>query len=336
MKILVTGGTGFIGSHTVVELLKKGHDVVVVDNFCNSKPYVIDRIKRICGKDFRFYKADICDYSSMRRIFEKEKLDCVFHFAALKSGADSLINPGLYYTNNINSTFVLVTLMEEFSVNKIVFSSSATVYGNSQNVPIKEDEIIGSVISPYGMTKYLNELYLKNRSNETKKFKVIAFRYFNPIGAHPSGLIGEDSPDSVPNNLMLYILKVANRELPFLNIFGNDYKTKDGSGVRDYIHVVDLALGHIAAIDYFDKMEKSFEVFNLGTGRGFTVLELVDAFEKVNNISIPVRFTGRRPGDVEISYASVDKAYRLLGWTAVKTKEDCVKDAWNFRKENKK
>lgn len=331
MKVLVTGGAGFIGSHTVVELLNKGYEVVIVDNFCNSKPYVIDRIKEITKKDFKFYKADVCDFKIMKDIFLHENIDCVIHFAALKSGADSIKNPGLYYNNNMQSTFVLVSLMEEFGVDKIIFSSSATVYGNSKNVPIDEEEIIGSVISPYGMTKYLNELYLKNRANENKKFKAIAFRYFNPIGAHPSGLIGEDSPDEIPNNLMLYMLMVANGELPYLNIFGNDYNTKDGSGIRDYIHVVDLALGHVAGLNYFEKMSSNYEVFNLGTGNGFSVYELVDAFEKINNVHIPTKVAPRRPGDVEISYASVRKANQKLGWFATKTKEDCVKDAWNFK-----
>lgn len=331
MNILVTGGAGFIGSHTVVELLNKNYNVVVVDNLCNSKPYVLENIKKITGKDFKFYKADITDMQAMDNIFLKENIDCIIHFAALKSGADSIKNPGLYYANNMESTYVLVTLMEKYNVNKIVFSSSATVYGNSKNVPIKENEIIGTVISPYGMTKYLNELYLSNRAEGGKRFKAIAFRYFNPIGAHPSGLIGEDSPDDIPNNLMLYMLKVANKELPYLNIFGNDYKTKDGSGIRDYIHVVDLALGHVAAIDYFEKMQNNYEVFNLGTGNGFTVLELVKAFEDVNNVKIPYKIAQRRPGDVEISYACVDKANNLLGWKACRTKEDCVRDAWKFK-----
>ena len=336
MKVLVTGGTGFIGSHTIVELLERNYEVVCVDNLCNSKKSVIERIKRITNKDFSFYECDLRDCDKLTRIFEKEKIDCIIHFAALKSGADSIKNPGLYYDNNMQSTFNLVTLMEKFGVDKIVFSSSATVYGNCKNVPIKETEPIGNVISPYGMTKYLNELYLMNRASETKKFKAIAFRYFNPIGAHPSGLIGEDSPDDIPNNLMLYLLKVANRELPHLNIFGNDYNTKDGSGVRDFIHVVDLAIGHISAINYFDKMSDNyFEVFNLGTGQGHTVLELVKTFESVNDVIIPCKIVGRRPGDVEISFASVEKANSLLNWKAKFSLADCLIDAWRFKKQQK-
>jgi len=334
MKVLVTGGTGFIGSHTVVELLNKGYDVVVVDNFCNSKRYVIDRIKQLTNKNFSFYECDLCNKSELEKVFKSESIDAVIHFAALKSGADSIRNPGLYYHNNIDSTHNLVDLMEKYGVKRIIFSSSATVYGNSKNVPIRENEPVGNVISPYGMTKYLDELYLFNRAELTKDFKVIAFRYFNPIGAHPSGLIGEDSPDDVPNNLMLYLLKVANKELPYLNIFGDDYNTPDGTGIRDYIHVVDLALGHISAISYFDRMESYSEVFNLGTGKGHTVKELVKSFEKINRINIPCKIAPRRPGDVEISFACVDKANDKLNWKATLTLDDCVRDAWNFKKKN--
>lgn len=336
MKILVTGGAGFIGSHIIVELLNRNHEVVCVDNFCNSKRSVIRAIKSITGKEFKLYDCDICDMKALDSIFKEENIQCVIHFAALKSGADSIKNPGLYYSNNITSTFNVVTLMEKYGVKRLVFSSSATVYGNNKNVPIKENEPIGNVISPYGMTKYLDELYLKDRSSSTKKFKAIAFRYFNPIGAHPSGLIGEDSPDDIPNNLMLYLLKVANKEIPYLNIFGDDYNTSDGSGVRDFIHVVDLAIGHVDAVDYFDKMNDSyFDVFNLGTGTGHTVLELVSLFEKVNGVKVPCKISGRRPGDVEISYASVDKAKEKMGWESKYSLADCLADAWRF-KINKK
>ena len=330
MKILVTGGTGFIGSHTVVELLKQNHEVVVADNLCNSKEYVISKIKEITNKDFTFYNLDLCDFGPMEEMFKNENLDLVIHFAALKSGADSITHPGLYYHNNIDGTHNLITLMEKYCVKKIIFSSSATVYGNSKNVPINESEPIGDVISPYAMTKYLDELYLFNRATTTHKFKAIIFRYFNPIGAHPSGLIGEDSPDDIPNNLMLYLLKVASKELPFLNVFGADYQTIDGSGVRDYIHVVDLALGHIAAIPYFSKMQNYFDVFNLGTGNGNTVFQLIHAFETMNKVKIPFKIANRRPGDVEISYASVEKAKKLLGWEAKFNINDCVVDAWRF------
>ena len=328
---LVTGGVGFIGSHTVVELLNKNYDVVIVDNLCNSKEYVLDRIYQITGKKPVFYKVDVTDMNAMEDIFQKENIDCVIHFAALKSNADSIVHPDVYYANNMQSTFVLLTLMRKYGVKKIVFSSSATVYGNNENVPIKETEVIGEVISPYGMTKYLNELYLKDRAESTKDFKCVALRYFNPIGAHPSGLLGEDSPDDIPNNLMLYLLKVANKELPYLNIFGDDYRTPDGSGIRDYIHVVDLALGHIAAIEYLDKMDKQYDVFNLGTGGGHTVLELVNIFEKVNGVKVPYKVAPRRPGDVETSFAAVDKARVLLHWQTKYRLEDCLRDAWNFK-----
>ena len=334
MKILVTGGAGFIGSHTVVELLSSGYQVVIVDNFCNSKEYVIDRIRQITGLKPTVYNCDITNYDEMEKIFSNEHFDCVIHFAALKSGADSIKSPGLYYHNNIDSTFVIVSLMEKYGVKKMVFSSSATVYGNNENVPIKETEPIGNVISPYGMTKYLCELFLKNKAEQSQKFKVIALRYFNPIGAHPSGLIGEDAPDAVPNNLMLYVLKVAKKELPYLNVFGNDYQTKDGSGLRDYIHVVDLARGHVASVNHFEKMKKQFEVFNLGTGKGHTVIELIDTFESVNGIKIPYKFAPRRPGDVSVSYACVNKANRVLGWKTELTLQDCLRDSWNFAIKN--
>lgn len=332
MKVLVTGGTGFIGSHTVVELLNNNHDVVVVDNYCNSKRNVLPKIQQITNKKCLFYEVDICDFDALENVFKNENIEAIIHFAALKSGADSIKNPGLYYTNNIEGTYNILKLMKKYSVKKIIFSSSATVYGDSQNVPIKENEIIGNVISPYGMTKYLTELLLENKTKQTNDFKAISLRYFNPIGAHPSGLIGEDSPDDIPNNLILYILKVAKKELPFLKVFGSDYRTPDGSGIRDYIHVVDLARGHLAALSYLDKMEKNYDVFNLGTGKGHTVIELIKVFENENKIKIPYRFVDKRPGDVEISYADCSKANKLMGWRAEFTMADALRDAWNFAK----
>ena len=331
MNILVTGGAGFIGSHCVVELLNSGHNVIIVDNFCNSKRGVINRIKMITERDFSFYEIDITNYSDLRLVFQNNKIDAIMHFAALKSGADSIENPGLYYQNNIQSTFNLVKLMEEFGVKYIVFSSSATVYGNSSNVPILETEEIGNVISPYGMTKYLCELYLKSVSEQTGKIKTVCLRYFNPVGAHPSGLIGEDSPDAVPNNLILYLLDVAKGKLPFLKIYGSDYNTPDGSGIRDYIHVVDLAKGHIAALDYLVRENKNFDVFNLGTGHGHTVLDVVNTFKSVTGVDIPYKYVERRPGDVEISYASVKKANELLKWHTEKTLADALMDVWTFK-----
>lgn len=332
--VLVTGGAGFIGSHTVVELLKRDFGVIVIDNFCNSKISVINRMKEITKKDFDFIRCDIRNLNDLEKVFKSHKIDVVMHFAALKSGADSIKNPKTYYENNVVGTENLIKAMEQYGVEKLIFSSSATVYGDSKNVPIKETEVIGKTLSFYGETKYLNELYLKEHSCKLKKIKTIVFRYFNPIGANPTGLIGEDSPDKVPNNLMLYVLKVAKRELPYLKIFGNDYDTPDGTGVRDFIHVVDLALGHIAAIDYLDKTKNRFEVFNLGTGKGHSVLELVHVFERINNVTIPYVIASRRPGDVEKSYACVDKANKQLNWYAEKTLDDCVQDAWCFANTN--
>ena len=336
MKVLVTGGAGFIGSHTVVELLNKNYDVVVVDNFCNSKRKAIDGIKQITNKNFSVYEIDLCDFDALSDIFSKEKPNAIIHFAALKSGADSIKDPGLYFNNNLQSTFNIVKLMEKNNVDKIIFSSSATVYGDCPNVPIKENEIIGDVISPYGFTKYLTELFLENKATNTKRFKAISLRYFNPIGAHPSGIIGEDSPDDIPNNLILYILKVAQGQLPFLKVYGGDYNTKDGSGIRDYIHVVDLALGHIAALEYLDKTDCSYDVFNLGTGSGHTVIELVETFEKVNGIEIPYKYAPRRPGDVEISFADCSKANKYLNWHSIYTIEDALKDVWHFKQTQNK
>ena len=333
MKILVTGGNGFIGSHTVVELLLREYDVVVVDNMCNSKDYVASRINAITKKNFSFYKCDLTVLEELESIFKKEKPDAIIHFAALKSGADSISNPGAYYHNNIDGLFNIVFLMKKYNVNKIVFSSSATVYGNNKTVPILETDPVGDVISPYGMTKFLGELYLERVSRDNS-FKCVALRYFNPIGAHPSGLLGEDSPDQIPNNLMLYTLKVANKELPFLRVFGCDYNTADGSGVRDFIHVVDLAKGHIAALDYFKSMKTPFEVFNLGTGKGTSVLSFINCFERINNVDIPFKVVDRRPGDVEKSFACVEKANKKMRWKTELTIEDCVRDAWLFYKKN--
>lgn len=334
MKILVTGGTGFIGSHTVVELIKAGNSVVILDNLANSKKGVLDRIKQLCNVSPSFYCGDICDEKFLNFVFDKEKIDCVIHFAALKSNAESIAKPGLYFNNNLYSSLKLLKAMEAHGVHQIVFSSSATVYGLTEIVPIHETDLIGNVISPYGMTKYLNELLLMDYARQHVGFKAIALRYFNPIGAHPSGIIGEDPVDDTPNCLMPYLTRVALKKLPYLNVFGNDYDTSDGTGLRDYIHVVDLALGHVAAVNYLSKMKNSFDVFNLGTGKGTTVLELIRVFEEVNQIRIPYKVVGRRPGDVAKSFADVSKANKILGWKSRFTVEDCVRDSWNWQVHN--
>lgn len=336
MKVLVTGGAGFIGSHTAVELLQRGYDIVVVDNLSNSSKIVIDRIKELTKKDFAFYQCDVEDYDSMKRVFSENAIATIIHFAGLKSNAESIEKPGLYLNVNIYSTFTLLRLMDEFSVNKMVFSSSATVYGTPEKVPDLETDEVGKVISPYGLTKYLNELLLKDFAVQRAHMKIIALRYFNPIGAHPSGRIGEDSTQQIPNNLVPYITKVMLGQLPHLNVYGNCYKTCDGTGLRDYIHVVDLARGHIAALDYLSKMTENYDVFNLGTGQGVTVLQLVSAFEKVSGLKIPYKIVGVRPGDVPLSYASVEKAKNILHWETKLNYLDCARDAWNWQKKNPK
>lgn len=334
MKILVTGGTGFIGSHTVVELINSGHQVVIIDNLCNSKKSVLDRIEKLTGIMPAFYCGSICDQDFLNSVFDKEKIDCVIHFGALKSNAESIQKPGLYFENNLYSSLKLLNAMEKHGVKKIVFSSSATVYGLTEAVPIHETDLIGDVISPYGMTKYLNELLLADYARQHKGFKAIALRYFNPIGAHPSGLIGEDPVDDTPNCLMPYVTRVAMKKLPYLKVFGDDYDTIDGTGLRDYIHVVDLALGHVAAVKHFAEMDYGFDVFNLGTGRGTTVLELISAFEKTNGVKVPYKIVGRRPGDVAKSFADVAKSEKMLGWKTKYSVIDCVRDSWHWQIHN--
>lgn len=334
MSVLVTGGTGFIGSHTVVELLNAGKDVVIVDNLCNSKVEVLDRIRAITKKEPKFYKGDLLDVVFVEKIFIENGIDSVIHFAGLKSGAESILEPGKYLNTNIISTFNLLNAMEKHDVNKLVFSSSATVYGTPEVVPDYETDLVGKVCSPYGLSKYLIELLLKDFTNQRKDFRFIALRYFNPIGAHPSGLIGEDDGQSIPNNLVPYITKVLLGQLPYLKVYGNSYDTIDGTGLRDYIHVVDLAKGHLAALDYLNKNDVKFDVFNLGTGKGTTVLQLVAAFEKAAGKKIPYQITSIRPGDVPLSFASVEKAKNILKWEAKYTYEDCARDSWNWQVKN--
>lgn len=333
MKILVTGGTGYIGSHTCVELLNNGYDIVVIDNLSNSKKEVVDKIKKITGKDFKFYENDLRDEENLRKIFKNESIDAVIHFAGLKAVGESVEKPILYYQNNLDSTLTLCKLMNEFNVKKIVFSSSATVYGEQKELPIKETASL-STTNPYGSTKLFIEYILDDIYNSDNDWSIIKLRYFNPVGAHDSGLIGED-PNGIPNNLMPYVSKVANNELPFLSVFGSDYNTKDGTGVRDYIHVVDLAKGHIKALEYIVNNKGSIAV-NLGTGKGYSVLEIIETYKNVNKVNVPYKIVGRRDGDIAECYADPTKAKELLNWEANLTLNDMVRSAHNFIIKNKK
>ena len=332
MKILVTGGAGHIGSHTCIVLLEKGYDVVVVDNFSNSKPEAVRRIKKLAGKDLTFYEADVCDEEALDKIFAAEKVDAVIHFAGLKAVGESVQIPLRYYDNNLRSTLNLLNVMKKYGVHNIVFSSSATVYGNPASVPITEDFPL-STTNPYGSTKLMIEQILKDIAHADPDFNPIILRYFNPVGAHKSGEIGED-PNGIPNNLVPYITQVAIGKLDHLNVFGNDYPTPDGTGVRDYIHVVDLAEGHVAALKLYEQPHCGLRIYNLGTGKGYSVLEIHDAFEKVVGKKIPYEFAPRRPGDIPECYADPTKAYRELGWKATKTLEDMCEDSWRWQQKN--
>ena len=331
MSILVTGGAGFIGSHTVVELLEKNEDIIIVDNFINSKPEVLDKIKEITKKDFKFYEVDLLDGEKLENVFKENKIEAVIHFAGLKAVGESVEKPIEYYHNNITGTLILLKLMKKYNCKKIIFSSSATVYGIPKEVPIKEDFPLATT-NPYGSTKLMIEQILNDVCVSDKDFCAILLRYFNPIGAHKSGLIGEE-PNGIPNNLMPYINKVAKGELDHLNVFGNDYNTVDGTGVRDYIHVVDLAKGHVKALEKARKMVGA-EAYNLGTGNGYSVLQIVKAFENATGVTIKFEMTSRRPGDIAECYADPSKALKELGWKAEKTLEDMCRDAWKYAKNN--
>lgn len=331
MQILITGGAGYIGSHACVELLEAGYEIVVVDNFVNSKPAVLKRIEEITGRRFRFYEVDIRDREGLRKVFDENKIGAVVHFAGLKAVGESVAYPLAYYHNNVAGTIVLCQVMQEYGVKKMVFSSSATVYGHPDKVPIKEDFPLKPV-NPYGRTKFMIEEILKDVYEADNTWGISLLRYFNPVGAHPSGRIGED-PNGIPNNLMPYITQVAVGKREKLNVFGGDYPTPDGTGVRDYIHVVDLAKGHLLALEKVIR-ERGVSVYNLGTGRGYSVLEVVKAFAKVNGIKIPYVITDRRPGDIAVCYADTEKAYRELGFKAERNLEDMCRDAWNWQKRN--
>lgn len=333
-NIFVTGCTGYIGSHTCVELLNNGYNVIGLDNFSNSKKDVLDKINTITGKTIKFYEGNMLDKELLTKIFKENKIDGVIDFAAYKSVGDSVTHPIEYYTNNVSSVLTLLDIMKTNNVKTIIFSSSATVYGNPKIIPITEECEIGGTTNPYGTSKLfvekiLNDLYISDNS-----WKICIFRYFNPVGAHPSGIIGEN-PSGIPANLMPFIAKVAIGELEHLNIFGNDYDTKDGTGVRDYIHIMDLASAHIAGIKKLEQMDKGLKVYNLGTGIGYTVLEMVESFEKVNNVKVPYKIVDRRPGDIATCYADSSLAQKELNWNSVKTLEDMCKDSYNFILKNR-
>jgi UDP-glucose 4-epimerase len=332
MKVLLTGGAGFIGSHTCVELLSQGYDAVIADNFCNSERDVITRCEKITGKKIACYDADVADKEAVSSIFAKEKIDAVIHFAGYKSVPESVKLPVMYYRNNLDTTLTVLEVMKEFGVKIFVFSSSATVYGDKNPVPFTED-MPTSTTNPYGTTKLFIEKILTDTAAADGEMSVVLLRYFNPIGAHKSGLIGEN-PKGIPNNLMPYIAQVASGKREMLHVYGNDFNTPDGTGVRDYIHVEDLAKGHVKALEYAAK-NAGCEIFNLGTGIGYSVLDIVKAFEKANGIKIPYVIDPRRPGDIDESRADVSKAAKILGWKAEKNLDDMCADTWNWQKNIK-
>lgn len=333
MSVLVTGGAGYIGSHTVVELLNRGEKIIIVDNFSNSKPEMLDKIRKITNKDFKFYEVDLLDRENLDKVFaENPDIESVIHFAGLKAVGESVAKPIEYYHNNITGTLILLDIMKKYNCKKIVFSSSATVYGDPETVPIKEDFPL-STTNPYGSTKLMIEQILRDVYISDNDWSIILLRYFNPIGAHESGLIGEN-PNGIPNNLLPYINQVACGKLECLSVFGNDYDTVDGTGVRDYIHVVDLAKGHLKALDKARNFN-GVEAYNLGTGTGYSVLQIVKAFEDATGVEVKYKIVERRPGDIATCYADSTKAKNELGWTAEKGIEEMCKDAWRFTQNNK-
>ncbi len=332
MAVLVTGGAGYIGSHTCVELLNAGKDVVIVDNFYNCKKSSLDRIRALVNKDFKFYECDIRDKEGLDEIFKKEKIDSVIHFAGLKAVGESVHKPLEYFDNNVTGTLILLDVMRNNGCKKIVFSSSATVYGMNNISPLTEDMEVGGVTNPYGRTKYMIECILKDLYTSDNSWSICLLRYFNPIGAHKSGTMGED-PNGIPNNLMPYITQVAIGKREYLNVWGNDYDTPDGTGVRDYIHVVDLALGHIKAVEKAENNEGLF-IYNLGTGKGYSVLDVVKAFEKASGVNIPYKIGPRRDGDIATCYSDPSKAEKELGWKAQRDIEEMCEDSWRWQKQN--
>ncbi len=331
MSILLPGGIGYIGSHTAIELLQKGEDVVVIDNFSNSKPEMIEKIEKISGKKIKFYEADYTDRNAVEKVFAENNIEAVINFAGYKAVGESVKEPLKYYYNNITGCIVLLEVMKKYGVKKFIFSSSATVYGKPETVPITEEFKTGGTTNPYGTTKLMIEQILQDVYNSDRTLDICILRYFNPIGAHESGLIGEE-PQGIPNNLMPYVVRVASGELKELSVFGNDYNTHDGTGVRDYIHVVDLAKGHVNALEKLNKEGKGLYIYNLGTGKGTSVLDMVKAFEKTTGMKVPYKIVERRPGDIDECYADATKAEKELGWKAEKTIEDMCRDSWNYIK----
>ena len=329
-KVLVTGGTGYIGSHTVVELLNAGREVIIIDNFSNSKPEVLEKIKQITGKDVKFYNIDYLNREEVEKVFEENEIESVINFAGYKAVGESVKEPLKYYHNNVSGAIILLETMQKYNVKKFIFSSSATVYGAQGNGKCVETMKRGETTNPYGTTKSMIEKILEDMYSADNSWNIAILRYFNPVGAHESGLIGED-PQGIPNNLMPFIMKVANKEIPQLNIFGNDYKeTEDGTCARDFIHVVDLAIGHIKMLEKLDKVSSGIFVYNLGTGKPYTVQQMVDTFIKVNNIDVPYKYAERRDGDLPVLYSDPTKAKQELGWAATRTLEDMCRDSWNY------
>lgn len=329
MAVLLPGGAGYIGSHTAVELLNAGKEIVIIDNFSNSKPEVLDKIRKITGKDFKFYEINYLDKQKLENVFEENKIDAVLNFAGYKAVGESVQKPLEYYTNNISGCLVLLETMKKYNVKKFIFSSSATVYGEPETIPITEECKTGGTTNPYGTSKLFIEQILKDTYASDNNWDICILRYFNPVGAHESGLIGEE-PQGIPNNLMPYIARVAAGTLKELSVFGNDYDTPDGTGVRDYIHVVDLAKGHVDALNKLDREEKGLYIYNLGTGKGYSVLDMVEAFENSTGKKVPYKIAPRREGDIATCYADPKKAKEELGWEATKTLEDMCKDSWNY------
>ena len=328
MKVLVTGGTGYIGSHTVVELIESGYEPIIIDNLSNSKIEVLDKLEEITGKRVKFYQNDVCDMEALNKIFDENDIEAVMHFAGYKAVGESVKFPLMYYMNNLDSTMNLLKVMGDHNCKKFVFSSSATVYGDPEELPITEECKVGGTTNPYGDSKYMIEMMLKSLHVSDEDWSIAILRYFNPVGAHKSGLIGE-SPNGVPNNLMPYIVRVATGKYPELSIFGNDYDTHDGTGVRDYIHVVDLAKGHISTLNSI-KDKKGLKIYNLGTGTGYSVLDLANSFEKVNGVKVPYKIVDRRPGDIASCYADASKAFNELNWKAELGVEDMMRDSYNY------